>query len=89
MIPMPVDNEMEGLKILGQKIRTHRQLLGYRQAELAELCGISDRTLRDIEAGSGKAKMETWYRLAQVLGMDMVLQQKPMSYPSGAPTSAT
>ena len=82
---MPVNIEIEELKNLGEKIRLHRQMLGYRQAELAELCGITDRTLREIESGSGKAKMETWYRLAQLLGMDIVLQQKPMSYPLRVP----
>lgn len=77
---MEVSSEIPELQALGKKLRDKRRQLGYTQADIADLCGITDRTLREVEAGSGKAKMETWFKLGQVLGFDLTLLQKPMRF---------
>ena len=77
---MGESNEIAGLKKLGDDIKTKRQQLGYRQIDLAEIYEISDKTLREVEAGSGKTKVETWFKLGQILGLDLVFLQKPISH---------
>jgi predicted transcriptional regulator len=77
---MDESNEIIGLKKLGEDIRIKRQQLGYRQVDLAEICEISDKTLREVEAGSGKVKIEIWIKLGQILGLELVHSQKPMNY---------
>jgi predicted transcriptional regulator len=77
---MDESNEIVGLKKLGEDIRIKRQQLGYRQVDLAEICEISDKTLREVEAGSGKVKIETWIKLGQILGLELIHSQKPMNY---------
>jgi DNA-binding XRE family transcriptional regulator len=80
--PMEALKDVQSLKTLGESIKRKRHQLGYRQADLAELCGITDRTLREVEAGSGKPKIETWFKLGQVLGLDLVFLQKPINHTS-------
>ena len=78
---MGLSNEIISLKALGENLRIKRQQLGYRQADLAEICGISDRTLREVEGGSGKVKMEIWIRLGDILGLELAFSQKQIHYP--------
>lgn len=39
------------LGLLGDRVRTFREMLGLTQAELAEVAGIAVRTIRNVEAG--------------------------------------
>lgn len=66
----PSSSELEELKIFGNKIIEAREALGITQLELASMVGISDRTLRSIEAGE---KPEVKYfivsRIEEALGI--------------------
>jgi transcriptional regulator with XRE-family HTH domain len=57
-------------------IKTRRESLGLRQHDLAELSGLTIKTIHLIESGSGNPSLETLNKLAVVLGMELLLQVK-------------
>jgi transcriptional regulator with XRE-family HTH domain len=69
-------------KTLGEKIKERRELLGYTQGDLAELTQISNRTIRSIEQGNGSSKINYWWKILDVLGLEMQIKFKPMSHES-------
>jgi transcriptional regulator with XRE-family HTH domain len=71
---------IQQLKGFGNTIREKRELLGYNQQDLADLCGISDRTLREMEQGFGQTKLDTWLQVCSILGLEWQLIQKKMAY---------
>ncbi len=70
---------MEQLTKLGQQINKRRELLKLSQLDLAEITQLSDATIRSIEKGKPTVAMGNWVNVADVLGMDVVLQTKNMS----------
>jgi DNA-binding XRE family transcriptional regulator len=68
------------LRNFGRSIKDKRELLGYNQQDLANLCGISDRTLREMEQGFGQTKLETWLNVCGILGLEWQLAQKKLAY---------
>lgn len=66
----PSSSELEKLRLFGKKIIEAREARGITQLELATMIGISDRTLRSIEAGE---KPEVKYlivsRIEEALGI--------------------
>lgn len=58
-------------KIIGETIRTRRKELKTLQDDLAEIAGISPRTLRDIEKGIANPELETLLKICNVLGMEI------------------
>ncbi len=56
----------------GQLIRALRERRGYSQEELEELAGVSDRTIRNAEAGARRPRRDTFDRLAGVLDLTEV-----------------
>lgn len=67
----------EFLKI-AQKIKFRRGQLHYSQKDLSELTGISERTIRAIENGEGSTSIVSWYKILDVLGLEMKIVFKPM-----------
>jgi len=61
---------------IGEAIKQRRQRLHIRQNDLAELAGISLRTLVAIENGVGNPSFETLTRLVDVLGLQLTLTIK-------------
>ena len=59
-----------------QSIKLRRESLNLRQNDLAELSGLTIKTIHLIESGSGNPSLETLDKLAMVLGMDLLLQVK-------------
>lgn len=51
-------------------------MLQVTQETLAEISGVSLRTLKEIESGKGNPTLETLQKLADVLGMEVMLQVK-------------
>ncbi len=70
---------MESLVLLGRYITRRRDFLRLRQKGLATLSGISDATLRAIETGKPGVAIQNWIKVADILGLEMVLQTKKMS----------
>ncbi len=57
-------------------LRDRRTSLRVTQETLAEMSGVGLRTLKQIESGSGNPTLATLQRLADVLGMEIILQVK-------------
>ena len=60
-------------KEIGEQIRERRDILRLQQRDLAELAGISLRTIIQVENGSGNPSLATLQKLAKVLGLEMQL----------------
>ena len=63
-------------KTLGQAIRARRRLLGYTQAYISEFTGLSITFISDIERGKPTAEIEKVIRLVNILGMDILIQER-------------
>jgi len=59
---------------IGQIIRQRRKSHHIVQAELADIAGISTRTLRDIEKGIANPELETLMKICTVLGMEIKVE---------------
>lgn len=58
---------------LGAELQRARKQNGLTQEQLAELAGISERTLRSIERGAGNPSIEAVLSVANVLGLRIVV----------------
>jgi DNA-binding XRE family transcriptional regulator len=70
---------MEQLVKLGQQINKRREQLRLSQWDMAEITQLSDATIRAIEKGKPTVAMGNWIKVADVLGVEVVLQAKRMS----------
>ena len=62
-----------GIKEIGEQIKQRRDILRIQQKDLAELSGISLRTIIQIESGAANPSFDTLQKLAQVVGMQIQL----------------
>lgn len=61
---------------IGQIIKHRREFLGIRQEDLAEISGLTSRTIHQVESGKGNPSIETLNKLATVLGLELIIQVK-------------
>jgi y4mF family transcriptional regulator len=61
---------------LGQTIKIRRKELKITQPHLAELAQISVNTLYKLEKGQGNPSLGVLNKLAEVLGMELLLEVK-------------
>ena len=54
---------------IGSTLRAARRRLGLTQQEVADLAGLSDRTVRDLEKGSSSPSLGAVIAVATVLGL--------------------
>lgn len=59
---------------LGKYIKIRRSLLGISQNDLAEIAGISIRSLKDIETGKGNPTLEQMLKILNPLGISIRLE---------------
>lgn len=59
-----------------QEIKARREMLNVTQETLAELSELGLRTLKQIESGKGNFTLRSLQKLADVLGMEILLQVK-------------
>jgi transcriptional regulator with XRE-family HTH domain len=64
------------VKPLGEKIRNRRKELRITQPHLAELAKVSTNTLYKLERGQGNPSLDVLNKLAEVLGMELILEVK-------------
>jgi y4mF family transcriptional regulator len=64
---------------LGEAIRNRRKELRITQPHLAELAKVSTNTLYKLERGQGNPSLEVLNKLAEVLGLELILEVKKMS----------
>ena len=60
------------LTVVGREIRLARADHGWTLEELAERAGISEKTVRNVEAGSSKTAIGTVFELAWLVGLDLL-----------------
>ncbi len=61
---------------LGETIKNRRKELKITQPHLAELAKVSTNTLYKLERGHGKPSLEVLNKLAEVLGMELIMSVK-------------
>ena len=64
------------IREMGKAFKFRREFLNLRQEDLAEMSGITSRTIHFIESGTGNPSVETLEKLAIVLGMELLVQVK-------------
>lgn len=62
-------------------LKERRESLQVTQETLAELAGVGLRTLKELESGTGNPTLATLNKLADVLGLEIVLQVKKPDNP--------
>ncbi len=60
----------------GETIKKRRKELGITQPHLAELAQVSINTLYKLERGIGNPSLEVLNKLAEILGMELILVVK-------------
>lgn len=66
-------------ELLIRTIKERRETLRITQEVLAEFSGVGLRTLKQFESGKGNPTLNTLYKLAEVLGMEIKLDIKKIS----------
>lgn len=61
------------------EIKSRREMLQVTQETLAELSGVSLRTLKQFESGKGNPTLLTVKKLADVLGLELHLKLKNLN----------
>jgi transcriptional regulator with XRE-family HTH domain len=70
---------------LGRTLRLAREAQGLRQDELALATGVSTRTVHAVENGKLTARVDVIIRMANGLGLDLVLKPPDgRSFPGAA-----
>lgn len=64
---------------IGNSIKVRRKTLKVTQLQLAELAGVSVNTLYKIERGQANPTMETLDKIADILGMELIIQVKNLN----------
>jgi len=58
---------------IASTLRGRRKFLRITQGDLADISGISERTLRDIEKGIANPELESLLKLCEVLGLELTI----------------
>ena len=61
---------------MGNRFARRRKELQLRQEDLAEMSGITTRTIYNIEEGTGNPSYKTLCRLCEVLGLEIIVNVK-------------
>lgn len=70
---------MSHLSAVIQQIKERREILKITQESLADLSGVGLRTIKQLEGGKGNPTFNTLQEIADVLGMELVLQVKRLN----------
>lgn len=57
-------------------IKERRTILGLTQQDLSDYAGVSVRFIKSVEAGKGNPSIASLEKIAEVLGLDIVLKVK-------------
>ena len=64
---------------LADTIKARRASLQVTQEQLAEVCGVGLRTLKQFESGKGNPTISTLQKIADALGLEVCLSIKNIS----------
>jgi HTH-type transcriptional regulator/antitoxin HipB len=65
----------------GQILKDFRLAKGLNQGEVGGLSGVRQATVSDLERNAGNAKVETLFKVAAALGLDIYLVEKSTARP--------
>jgi y4mF family transcriptional regulator len=68
---MSINSKKEAI---GDTLQSRRKARKIAQEQLADIAGISPRTLRDIEKGIANPELETLMKICHVLGMEIKIE---------------
>jgi putative transcriptional regulator len=74
---------MGDVKSIGNSVRVARKAAGLTQSVLANLAGVSERTVRAIATGTGNPTLGAVVRVANALGLRVVATQWQPTYCCG------
>jgi DNA-binding XRE family transcriptional regulator len=74
-----------GMIELGARLLERRELLGLLQSQLAELSGVSTRTIQLVEQGKGNPSLDTLLQLADPMGLRLDFLLKDPAKTGGTP----
>lgn len=60
-------------------LKERREMLKITQESLADLSGVALRTVKQLEAGKGNPTYKTLQDIADVLGLELVIQVKKLN----------
>lgn len=66
-----MEMDKEELLKFAYKIKFARNKKGLSQEKLAELAGLSNATVKDLERGTGNITLKNLYKIAQVLDLNL------------------
>jgi len=64
------------IKEIGLEIRKRRKYLSITQEDLAEITGISRRSLQYIESGKMNSSVEQLEKILKALGLEIIIRTK-------------
>lgn len=67
------------LEEIGSSIRNRRELLELLQTRLAQIAGVSTRTIQLVEMGKANPSLETLLKITEPLGLELKLTLKDAS----------
>lgn len=70
---------MSHLSIVIKQIKERREMLKITQENLADLSGVGLRTIKQLEAGKANPTYRTLQEIADVLGLELILQVKRLN----------
>lgn len=68
--------KLTSAKDFGLAVKTRRKQLGYTQAYVAEVTGISTSFISDLENGKKTAELGKALFIANLLGMDVEMKER-------------
>jgi transcriptional regulator with XRE-family HTH domain len=64
----------------GELIEDRRKFLQIKQEDLAELCGISTKSIQKIENNQANPTIHTLTKILEVLGMEIKIEVKQLDH---------
>lgn len=61
---------------IGSAIQKRRDFLSLKQGDVAEMAGVSTKTIYLLEQGKGNASLKTIQKVMTVLGMELIVKIK-------------
>lgn len=63
---------------IGETIQARRMALSLKQGDLAEMTGITEKTIYLVESGRGNPSVATLFKLLDVLGLELSVAVKKL-----------
>ncbi len=64
---------------IGKQLEKRRKDINLRQEDLAEMSGVTVRTIYNIEEGKGNPSLKTLSKLCEILGLEMSINIKQIN----------